>query len=514
MSDVKKPLALIILDGFGYSEDSQFNAIRNANAPTFEHIWSECPHTLIGTSGLSVGLPEGQMGNSEVGHTTLGAGRVVYQNFTRINKAIADGDFFDNTVYGEAIERAVANNGAVHIMGLMSPGGVHSHEDHILAAIKLAAQKGAQHIYLHAFLDGRDVPPRSAEASLKKADELFAEIGKGRTATLCGRFYAMDRDSRWPRVQEAYDLLTLGKAEYHAPNALAGLHAAYVRDEDDEFVHATTIGAEGAPDATFNDGDCVLFMNFRPDRARQLSRAFTDVDFDGFDRRKQPKLASFVQTTEYSHDIDAPVAFPAVDLSQSFGEVMALKGKRQLRIAETEKYAHVTFFFSGGREDTFEGEDRILVPSPNVETYDQQPEMSAPEVTAKLIEAIESGKYDAIVCNYANCDQVGHTGDYDASIKAVEAVDRCLKQVFEALEKVGGEALITADHGNVELMFDTESNQKHTQHTTLPVPLVYVGKREIQLSSDGSLADIAPTMLDLMSIEQPKEMTGHSLVTR
>lgn len=513
MTDVKKPLVLLVLDGFGYSENPEYNAILNATTPTWDETWSRHPHTLIGTSGMAVGLPEGQMGNSEVGHMTLGAGRVVYQNFTRINKAISDGDFFNNPTYIEAIDKAVSLNKAVHIMGLLSPGGVHSHNQHIEAAIKLAAQRGAREIYLHAFLDGRDVPPRSAQKPLQQADECFKQLGVGRIASICGRFFAMDRDNRWDRVQQAYDLLTLGNTELRFADAQTALQAAYDRDENDEFVKASVIAADSEQPATVNDGDCLLFMNFRPDRARELSRAFVEPEFKGFQRARVPALSSFVQTTEYASDIDAPIAFPPEDLVNSFGEVVSKAHKRQLRIAETEKYAHVTFFFSGGQEDCYSGEDRILVPSPDVETYDLKPEMSAVEVTDKLIEAIESGQYDSIICNYANCDQVGHTGDYDAAIKAVEAVDECLARVFAALKKVGGEALVTADHGNVEEMFDKTSGQKHTQHTTLPVPLVYVGERTLTLESGGSLADVAPTMLKLLDISQPKEMTGHSLVT-
>ena len=509
MTDVKKPLVLLILDGFGYSDNPQHNAILSAKSPVWDSVWNQRPRTLIHTSGMAVGLPEGQMGNSEVGHMTLGAGRVVYQNFTRINKAISDGDFFTNPVYVEAIDKAVAADKAVHILGLLSPGGVHSHDDHIKAAVKLAADRGAKAVYVHAFLDGRDVPPRSAEQPLKEIEQQLADLGVGRLASISGRFFGMDRDNRWDRVQQAYDLMTEGKADYQAATGVDGLMAAYDRDENDEFVKATVIGDTPA---TIDDGDAVLFMNFRPDRARQLSRAFVDDGFDGFERNKRPALAAFVQTTEYAADIPAPVAFPPEDLVNSFGDVMAKSGKQQLRIAETEKYAHVTFFFSGGQEETYGGEDRILIPSPDVETYDQKPEMSAPEVTEKLVEAIESGKYDAIICNYANCDQVGHTGDFDASVKAVEAVDGCLGQVFAALEKVGGEALVTADHGNVEEMFDEASGQKHTQHTTLPVPFAYVGGRSLSLKDGGSLADVAPTMLDLLNVEQPGEMTGQSLV--
>lgn len=513
MTDAKKPLLLIILDGFGYSQTSKYNAIANAKAPTWSQLWQNAPKTTIGTSGMAVGLPEGQMGNSEVGHMTLGAGRVVYQNYTRINKSISDGDFFTNPVYVKAVDDAVNNDKAVHIMGLLSDGGVHSHEDHILAMMEMAVKRGAKKVYLHAFLDGRDCPPRSAEPSLVKAEEKFAELGTGRIASICGRFFALDRDKRWNRVVEAYDLMTQGKAEFTATSAVEGLKAAYERDENDEFVKATAI-TENGESVKMEDGDAVIFMNFRPDRARQITHAFVDPAFDGFERLAQPQLSSFVMTTEFSADLNAycPCAFPPEDLVNSFGEVMQNANKAQLRIAETEKYAHVTFFFSGGQEDLYQGEDRILVPSPDVETYDQQPEMSAPEVTDKLVEAIESGKYDAIICNYANCDQVGHTGDYDAAVKAVEAVDTCLAKVFESLKKVGGEALITADHGNVEEMFDEASNQPHTQHTTLPVPLVYFGERNIRLAEGGSLADIAPTMLHLMQVEQPEQMTGKNLV--
>ncbi len=509
MTDVKKPLVLLILDGFGHSENAEHNAVLAAKTPVWDQIWNQRPRTLIHTSGMAVGLPEGQMGNSEVGHMTLGAGRVVYQNFTRINKAISDGDFFTNDVYLEAIDKAVSNGKAVHIMGLLSPGGVHSHDDHIKAAVQLAADRGAKEVYVHAFLDGRDVPPRSAEQPLIEIEKQLKELGIGRVATISGRFFGMDRDNRWDRVQQAYDLMTEGKADYQAATALDGLMAAYDRDENDEFVKATVIGEQAA---TINDGDSLLFMNFRPDRARQITRAFVDDGFDGFERNKRPALAAFVQTTEYAADIPAPTAYPPEDLVNSFGDVMAKAGKQQLRIAETEKYAHVTFFFSGGQEENYPGEDRILVPSPDVETYDQQPEMSAPEVTSKLVEAIESGKYDAIICNYANCDQVGHTGDFDASVKAVEAVDGCLAQVMAALEKVGGEAFVTADHGNVEQMFDDASGQKHTQHTILPVPFAYLGHRSLTLNDNGSLADVAPTLLNMLDVEQPAEMTGKSLV--
>lgn len=513
MTAVHTPLALIIIDGFGYSTSDKYNAINAANAPTWKKIWSNNPATTIATSGMAVGLPEGQMGNSEVGHMTLGAGRVVYQNFTRINKAIADGDFFTNPVYVAAVGKAIKADRAVHIMGLLSSGGVHSHEDHLLAMMELAVKQGAKKVYLHAFLDGRDTPPRSAESALAKADKKFAELGVGRTVSICGRFYALDRDNRWDRVQAAYDLMCGVKSAFSAKSAVEGLQAAYARNENDEFVKPTSILDASGNSVAVEDGDALIFMNFRPDRAREITNAFVDDNFDGFERAKRPTLCDFVMTTEYSADIHTSCAYPPEDMVNSFGEVMSKAGKKQLRIAETEKYAHVTFFFSGGQEELYEGEDRILIPSPKVETYDLQPEMSAPEVTDKLVEAIESGKYDAIICNYANCDQVGHTGVYEAAVKAVEAVDACLARVFAALEKVGGEALVTADHGNVEQMFDEESGQVHTQHTTLPVPLVYVGARKATLSEGGSLADIAPSMLYMLGVQQPAEMKGRSLLT-
>ncbi|MDB4261113.1 2,3-bisphosphoglycerate-independent phosphoglycerate mutase [Porticoccaceae bacterium] len=514
MTEQHKPLILLILDGFGYSDIKTHNAISNADAPVWQALWQERPKTLIHTSGMEVGLPEGQMGNSEVGHMTLGAGRVVYQNFTRINKAIIDGDFFTNPVYCDAIDKAQSTGNAVHIMGLLSPGGVHSHEDHINAMLEMAAQRGAEKVYLHAFLDGRDCPPRSAKPSLEKTQALIEKLGVGKIASVCGRFYALDRDNRWDRVAEAYNLVTAGRADFSATDAVTALNDAYARDENDEFVHATTICAQGEAPITMEDGDAVIFMNFRPDRAREIAHALTNSDFDGFERAATPKLSTFVQTTEYQDNIDAPCAYPPIPLINSMGDCLAQQGKRQLRIAETEKYAHVTFFFSGGRESLYDLEERILVPSPNIATYDDQPEMSAPEVTEKLVEAIGSGKFDTIICNYANCDQVGHTGNFEASIKAVEAIDQSLAQVIAAAEKVGGEILITADHGNVEEMYDDANQQPHTQHTTLPVPLVYVGERSLSLDDNGSLADIAPTMLALMDLPQPVEMTGRSLIRK
>ena len=511
-SSEKKPTVLIILDGWGHREERQDNAIANGNTPVWDRLWAQAPHTLISGSGLDVGLPEGQMGNSEVGHMSLGSGRVVFQNITRIDQAIADGSFDTNPVYVSAIDRAIEGNGAVHVFGLLSQGGVHSHEQQIFAAIRLAAKRGAQRIYLHAFLDGRDTPPRSAGPSLQQADALFDELGCGRTASISGRYYAMDRDNRWDRVELAYRLLTEGVAPHRADTASLALEAAYAREENDEFVLPTSICAQGQEAVTVADGDSVLFMNFRADRARQLTRAFVTAEFDNFPRRVVPALADFVMTTEYAADIDASCAFPPEPLSNVLGDYLAQQNMTQLRMAETEKYAHVTFFFSGGREELFPGEERELIPSPDVATYDLQPEMSALEVTDKLVAAIYSGKYDLIVCNYANGDMVGHTGVYAAAIKAVETLDQCLGRVEQAVLEVGGEALVTADHGNCEQMLDYESGQHHTQHTTEHVPLVYIGPRAVHLKPEGGiLADIAPTLLGLMGLPKPVEMSGEDL---
>jgi 2,3-bisphosphoglycerate-independent phosphoglycerate mutase len=509
----RKPLTLIILDGWGYRAEPQDNAIFHANTPTWDALWAQAPRTLISGSGLDVGLPDGQFGNSEVGHMSLGAGRVMYQSITRIDLEIQDGDFFANPAYVKAVDQAIATGKSVHVLGLLSTGGVHSHEAHIHAMVELAARRGARKVYAHAFLDGRDTPPRSAESSLRALTDKFAQLGCGRIASIIGRYYAMDRDNRWDRVQLAYDLLTAGKADYHVASAVEGLHAAYERDENDEFVKATVVQAAGEPGVTIDDGDVVVFMNFRSDRARELTRAFVEPGFAGFARTRWPHLADFVMTTQYAADIPASCAYETQSMANVLAEYLSDQHKTQLRIAETEKYAHVTFFFSGGREEPFPGEDRILVPSPQVATYDLKPEMSAPEVTDKLVEAIKSGKYDVIVCNYANGDMVGHTGVFDAAVKAVEALDASLKRVVAALREVGGEGLITADHGNCEQMMDYESGQLHTQHTTDLVPLVYIGDRRVTLQqSGGKLADVAPTMLALLGLPQPAEMTGNNLL--
>ncbi|MFP5440876.1 MAG: 2,3-bisphosphoglycerate-independent phosphoglycerate mutase [Gammaproteobacteria bacterium] len=513
MTDRKKPFVLIVLDGWGHREEAANNAIRAAHTPVWDRLWRDYPHGLISGSGEDVGLPDGQMGNSEVGHMNLGAGRIVYQDFTRITKAIRDGDFFTNPALTGAVDKATKNGGAVHIMGLLSPGGVHSHEDHLHAMVDLAVQRGAKAVYVHAFLDGRDTPPRSAEPSLAAMRDHLHKTGKGRVASVVGRYFAMDRDNRWDRVEQAYRLLTEGEAPYRAADPVQALKDAYARDENDEFVKASVIAAPGEQPAFIRDGDAVVFMNFRADRAREISRAFLHDDFTGFQRRARPKLADYVQLTEYASDIRSSVAYPSTSLANVLGEYLAKLGKTQLRIAETEKYAHVTFFFNGGREEPFAGEDRILVPSPKVATYDLQPEMSAPEVTAKLVDAIRSGKYDVIVCNYANGDMVGHTGVFAAAVKAAEALDQALGQLVDAVESVGGRMLITADHGNIEQMHDEETGQAHTAHTCDPVPLVYVGDKSATVQATGGiLSDIAPTLLTLMGVPVPKEMTGRVLV--
>ncbi|WP_397450979.1 2,3-bisphosphoglycerate-independent phosphoglycerate mutase [Pseudomonas sp. NA-150] len=508
MTATPKPLVLIILDGFGHSESHHDNAIYSAKMPVMDRLYATQPHGLISGSGMDVGLPDGQMGNSEVGHMNLGAGRVVYQDFTRVTKSIRDGEFFENPTICAAVDKAVAAGKAVHFMGLLSDGGVHSHQDHLVAMAELAAKRGAENIYLHAFLDGRDTPPRSAKASIELMDSTFARLGKGRIASIVGRYFAMDRDNRWDRVASAYNLIVDGTGEFEAASGVAGLEAAYARGENDEFVKATSIGDK----VKVEDGDAVIFMNFRADRARELTRVFVEDGFKDFERARQPKLAGFVMLTQYAASIPAPSAFAAGSLDNVLGEYLAKNGKTQLRIAETEKYAHVTFFFSGGREEPFPGEERILIPSPKVATYDLQPEMSAPEVTDKIVDAIENQRYDVIVVNYANGDMVGHSGILEAAVKAVECLDVCVGRIAEALEKVGGEALITADHGNVEQMSDETTGQAHTAHTSEPVPFIYIGKRELKVREGGVLADVAPTMLQLLGLPIPQEMTGHSIL--
>ncbi|PHS27187.1 MAG: phosphoglycerate mutase (2,3-diphosphoglycerate-independent) [Methylophaga sp.] len=511
MSHSHRPLALIILDGWGYSEDPESNAIHAANTPVWDQLWQDYPHTLISASGAGVGLPGDQMGNSEVGHLNMGAGRVVYQEFTRVNRAIHTGSFFSNHTLTEAVDQAVAKDAAVHIFGLLSPGGVHSHQDHIEAMVELAVHRGANTVYVHAFLDGRDTPPKSAHASIKAMEEKFTDIGGGQFASLIGRYYAMDRDQRWSRIETAYQLLTEGEGEFQAPSALAALDLAYQRDEKDEFVKATSIVTEGEDAVKINDDDVVVFMNFRSDRARQLTQSFIDADFDGFERPRTINLAAFVTLTEYKKDFTSPVAFPSEKLNNVLGEYLSSLGLRQLRIAETEKYAHVTFFFNGGRDEPFEGEDRILIPSPDVATYDLQPEMNAAEVTSELVKAISSDKYDVIICNFANADMVGHSGNFEAAIKAVETLDNCLGRIWSALKQNGGEMMVTADHGNAELMTNQQTGQAHTAHTSNLVPFIYAG-REVEQMESGTLSDIAPTILSLIDQPIPAEMGDHILI--
>ena len=501
-----KPVLLLILDGWGHREDGDHNAIAQANAPNWRRLLATYPHTLVETHGEFVGLPDGQMGNSEVGHMNIGAGRIVYQDLTRIDAAIKDGTFFENPALTGACEAAKKSGGTLHVMGLMSPGGVHSHEDHIFAMLDLAARRGVPHIAVHAFLDGRDTPPQSARPSLERLEAKCASIGDARVASISGRYYAMDRDKRWDRVQLAYEAIANAESPLRVAGAVAALGAAYARGETDEFVKPTVVG-DGVHVA---DGDAIVFMNFRADRARELSHAFVDGNFAGFPRARRIALSAFVSLTDYEKGLAVTaIAYPAQSMRNSLGEYLSSLGMTQLRIAETEKYAHVTFFFSGGREAPFAGEERILVPSPHVATYDLKPEMSCPEVTDRLVEAIASKKFDFIVCNLANADMVGHTGVESAAIKAVEAIDVALGRLEKAILAAGGEMLISADHGNLEQMLD-ENGVAHTQHTVGPVPLVYVG-RKAKLRR-GALRDLAPTVLALMGLPEPAEMTGHSLV--
>lgn len=506
------PVCLLILDGFGYREAKQDNAIAQAKKPNWDALWKQFPHTLINASEHFVGLPDGQMGNSEVGHLNIGAGRVVFQDFERINNSISNGDFFEHPELKPALLNIKNNNKALHIFGLLSDGGVHSHQDHIHAMVTMAAKLGLSKVYVHAFLDGRDTPPVSAAPYIDALEAHCKKLGVGKIASISGRFYGMDRDKRWPRVESAYTLFTEGVGEFAAETAASGLQDAYARGENDEFVKTTAIRKANEAPIHLEDGDCVVFMNFRSDRARQLTHALLADEFDGFHRRHVPKLSSYFTLTLYDKkETKAQVIFPPQEVRNTFGEYIAGLGLTQLRIAETEKYPHVTFFFNGGEEKVFIGEDRILVPSPKVETYDMQPEMSAFEVTDKLEEAILSKKYHAIICNFANCDMVGHSGNLNAAIMAVETLDTCIGRVVNAMQSIGGEVLITADHGNAELMFDAENNQPHTQHTTNLVPLIYIG-RNAKLKDGGALSDLAPTLLQMMGLAQPSDMTGKSLV--
>ena len=508
-----KPVLLLILDGWGHREavagqDQSDNAIAQANLPNWRRLLAECPHTLVHTEGRYVGLPAGQMGNSEVGHMNIGAGRIVYQDLTRIDAAIEDGSFFENAALCGACDAANANRGVLNIFGLVSPGGVHSHETHLFAMLELAKQRGVARVAVHAFLDGRDTPPRSARPSLERLEAKCAELPNAFIATVSGRYYAMDRDHRWDRVQLAYEAISSGHDAEFVDGALAALDAAYARGENDEFVKPTVTRKAWS----MGDGDAVIFMNFRSDRARELSHAFIDADFNGFKRSREIDLSAFVTLTEYEKGLAvSAIAFPPDDLSDTFGDVLAAHGLTQLRIAETEKYAHVTFFFNGGVETPVAGEERILIPSPKVATYDLQPEMSCPELTAKLCAAIRSQRFDAIVCNIANPDMVGHTGILSAAIQAAEAVDVAIGAVRSAIEDVGGEMILTADHGNLEMMRDPLTGQPHTAHTVGPVPCVYLGRKGT-LRDGGSLRDLAPTLLQLLDLPQPVAMTGQALV--
>lgn len=505
----KKTTMLMILDGFGINEKEEGNAVKIANIPNINRILKQYPNTIIHTSGLDVGLPEGQMGNSEVGHTNIGAGRIIYQELTRITKSIEDGDFFSIPELVGAIENCKKNNSKLHIMGLLSDGGVHSHQRHLYALLELAKRRDFEDVYVHCFLDGRDTPPASAEGYISDLEAKMQEKGVGKIATIMGRFYAMDRDKRWERVEKAYNAMVKGEGEKYNSAAVA-IENSYQKEIFDEFVVPTVICNNDKPIAKIEENDSVIFFNFRPDRARQITRAIVDKDFDGFER--EYFNTEFVTFTNYDETIkNVSIAFKKDEIKNTFGEIVSKNGMTQLRIAETEKYAHVTFFFNGGEEKQYPGEDRILIPSPKVETYDMKPEMSAGEVTENVLNAIHSRKYDAIILNFANPDMVGHTGNIEAVIKALETLDIYVNQIVEAIEQEGGNLLITADHGNCEQMIDYKTGEPHTAHTTNPVPLVLVGKEDVKLK-EGRLADLAPTMLELMGIEKPEEMTGESLI--
>jgi len=503
---VAGPLVLMILDGWGHRQAAADNAISQATTPYWDKIQQLGVHTTINTSGEFVGLPAGQMGNSEVGHMNIGAGRVVFQNLSLISNAIEDGSFASNPALVKAITASRTLGSTLHIMGLLSPGGVHSHEDHFLAMVQMAAAQGASKIRVHAFLDGRDTPPRSAAPSIQKMQDCLDGLPDAAFGSLCGRYYAMDRDKRWDRVEKAWQTLVEGQGSFHSDDAGAALQLAYQRDENDEFVSPTVIGSY----AGIKDGDAVIFVNFRADRARELSQAFVQDGFSGF-KRRQPKLSCFVCMTQYLDSLPAEIAYPPESLTGLLGGVLSEHGLSQLRIAETEKYAHVTFFFNGGEEEPFKGEQRCLVPSPDVATYDLKPEMSIEKLSSELDKAIRGGTFDVIICNVANPDMVGHTGSMTAAIAAVEAVDRCLGVVLKAVQSTHGELLVTADHGNIEQMKDHKTGQKHTAHTTNPVPLVYYG-RKARVLAGGALRDIAPTMLYLLGLTQPSEMTGRPLL--
>ena len=504
---MKQPLALIILDGFGCREETKGNAIAAARTPHLDHLMASCPHTRIGASGMDVGLPDGQMGNSEVGHTNIGAGRIVYQELTRITKSFDEGEALGNPALTAAMENARRPGQALHLMGLLSDGGVHSHIRHLYGLMEMARRFAVERVYLHCFMDGRDVPPTSGTEFIAALQQKIKELGLGQIATVSGRYYAMDRDNRWERVKLAYDAIVNGECNKD-PDPVAVMQKSYGAGVTDEFIVPTVV-TEGAG---IKAGDSVIFFNFRPDRARELTRALVDPDFAGFEREKGFFPLTYICMTQYDATMpNVEVAYRPESLANTLGEYLSRLGKTQLRIAETEKYAHVTFFFNGGVEAPYEGEDRVLIPSPKVATYDLQPEMSAYAVTDEAVRRIESGRYDVIILNYANCDMVGHTGVFEAAVKAVEAVDTCLGRLLAALEKAGGRAFLTADHGNADQMAD-ENGAPFTAHTTNPVPFVAIGFGDIKLRSGGRLADIAPTMLQAMGLPQPEEMTGRSLL--
>lgn len=503
----QSPLVLLILDGFGYRKEREDNAIAQAEVPFLQKIWQDYPHSLLAASGLAVGLPESQMGNSEVGHMNIGAGRILTQELTKIDAAIESGEFAEHPLLKATFADLRSSGRSLHIMGLLSEGGVHSHEAQIHAMLKAAAAQGVTKVYLHAILDGRDCPPKSAESSLGKLTALCQHLGLGKIATVIGRYFAMDRDQRWERIEAAYRLYTEGQARYRAANALDALAQAYAAGETDEFVQAALIDVQGLIQAE----DTVIFMNFRADRARQITRAFTQKEFTYFKRPVVLPPAQWISLTQYDASFESPVLYPPANVKNTLGEILSAQGLRQLRIAETEKYAHVTFFFNGGVEAPFPLETRELIPSPKVATYDLQPEMSANLLTEKLVAAILSGNYEVLIANFANADMVGHTGNFAAAVKAIEALDACLRKIAAACEQRGGELLITADHGNADCMYDHEAHQVHTAHTHSPVPFIYVGPRSFH-AHDGALSDIAPTMLMLLGLSQPTEMTGESLL--
>ena len=508
---LKKPVLLIILDGFGHRDDEDHNAIKNAKMPHWNRLWDKYAHSFINASEEFVGLPKGQMGNSEVGHLNIGAGRIVQQDLERINTSITSGDFFKNTSLISAFKSLKENGKALHLLGLFSDGGVHSHLDHFYAMLKIAKQCELKNVYIHPFLDGRDTPPKSALHFIEQLESHIKDIGVGKIASISGRYHAMDRDKRWPRVELAYNALALG-SPIHSKNAADAIHRGYERNETDEFIKPTSIHDENEKAITIQDNDAVVFMNYRSDRARQITDALLQDNFNAFERRRKIKISNYFTLTQYDpNDKKSSVIFKQISVNNSFGEYISKLGLKQLRIAETEKYPHVTFFFNGGNETVYEGEDRILVPSPQVATYDLQPEMSAFEVAQKLVDAIQSKKYHAIICNFANADMVGHTGNLTAAIKAMEVLDTCIGQVVNAMESIGGEVIITADHGNAELMEDYENKQVHTQHTTNVVPFLYIG-RKARIKPNGRLSDIAPTLLHLMGEKQPCEMTGQNLI--